>query len=44
MKVPVHKYDKTVTFYRDILSFEEVDSQSPDGLERIAFKFGNIHL
>lgn len=44
MKVPVHKYDKTVTFYIDILSFEEVDSPSPDSLERVAFKFGNIHL
>jgi catechol 2,3-dioxygenase-like lactoylglutathione lyase family enzyme len=26
MKVPVHEYEKTLSFYRDILGFEKVDS------------------
>ena len=28
IKVPVHEFDKTVAFYRDILGFEEIEPSS----------------
>ncbi|MEE9337805.1 MAG: hypothetical protein V3U87_06970 [Methylococcaceae bacterium] len=34
MKVPVHEFDRTVVFYRDILGFEEVNASSPDDIVR----------
>lgn len=44
MKVPVHEFDRTVAFYRDILGFEEVDASSPDNIEAVTFKFGDRYL
>lgn len=44
MKVPVHEFDSTVAFYRDILGFEEVDASSPDDSEAVTFKFGDKNL
>jgi catechol 2,3-dioxygenase-like lactoylglutathione lyase family enzyme len=44
MKVPVHEFDSTVVFYRDILGFEEIDASSPDEVESVTFKFGDKNL
>lgn len=44
IKVPVHEFDKTVAFYRDILGFEEVEASSPATIESVAFKFGDKNL
>ena len=44
MKVPVHEFDSTVAFYRDILGFEEVDALSPGDMESVTFKFGEKNL
>lgn len=44
MKVPVHEFDGTVSFYRDILGFEEVDASSPGDIESVTFKFGDKNL
>jgi catechol 2,3-dioxygenase-like lactoylglutathione lyase family enzyme len=44
MKVPVHEFDETVAFYRDILGFEESDASSPDEIESVTFKFGDKNL
>ncbi len=41
MKVPVHEYDRTITFYRDILGFEEIKPSSPDNIETTVFNFGD---
>ncbi len=43
MKVPVHEFDGTVAFYRDILGFEQVDASS-DETEAVIFKFGDKNL
>ena len=44
LKVPVEVIDKTVSFYRDILGFEEADNLSPDDAESVTFKFGEKNL
>ncbi len=44
MKVPAHEYYKTVSFYREILGFEEVDISSPNNIESVKFKFGDKYL
>jgi len=44
MKVPVHEFDKTVTFYRDILGFQEIDASSPADIDSVIFKFGDKNL
>lgn len=44
MKVPVHEFDNTVAFYRDILGFEEIKVASPDSITAITFKFGDKTL
>lgn len=44
MKVPVHEFDSTVAFYRDILGFEEVNASSPGDIEAVTFKFGDKNL
>jgi len=44
IKVPVHEFDRTVAFYRDILGFEVVDVSSPDDIEAVTFKFGDKNL
>jgi len=44
MKVPVHEYEKTISFYKDILGFEKVGSPLPDSFESVAFRFGDKNL
>ncbi len=44
MKVPVHEFDRTVAFYRDILGLEEIEASSQDGIEAVTFKFGDKNL
>jgi len=44
VKVPLHEFDRTVTFYRDILGFEEVHLSSLDDNESVVFKFGDKNL
>jgi hypothetical protein len=44
MKVPVHEFDRTVAFYRDVLGFEEIEASSPDDIESVTFKFGDKNL
>ena len=44
MKVPVHEFDMTVAFYRDILGFEEIEASLPDDNEAVTFKFGDKNL
>lgn len=44
MKVPAHEFEETVTFYRDILGFEEVDASPPNDIESVTFKFGDKNL
>ena len=44
MKVPVHEYEKTVAFYREILEFEEIDASSQDTVDSVTFKFGDKNL
>lgn len=44
IKVPVHEFEQTVAFYRDILGFEQTESSSPDDFESVTFKFGDKNL
>ena len=44
IKVPVHEWEKTVSFYRDILGFEEFDEFSLDEAESAIFKFGDKNI
>ena len=44
MKVPIHEFDKTVTFYRDILGFQEIDASSPGDIDSVVFKFGDKNV
>jgi catechol 2,3-dioxygenase-like lactoylglutathione lyase family enzyme len=44
MKVPIHEFDDTVAFYRDILSFEEIDASPPGDIDTVTFKFGDKNL
>ena len=44
VKVPVHEFDRTVAFYRNILGFEEVEVPSQDDIEAVIFKFGDKNL
>lgn len=44
IKVPDHEYDKTVSFYRDIIGLEERELSSSDQYESISFNFGDKHL
>jgi catechol 2,3-dioxygenase-like lactoylglutathione lyase family enzyme len=41
MKVPVHEYEKTVSFYRDILGFKQIGEQTPATNASIRFEFGD---
>ncbi len=43
MKVPAHEFDKTVSFYRDVLGFEEID-ESACNIDTVTFKFGDKNL
>ena len=42
MKVPSHEHARTVSFYRDVLGFEEVPDKSGDG--SVVFQFGDKYL
>lgn len=44
MKVPTHEFKKTVDFYRNVLGFEQIDSESSDPSESVTFKFGDKNL
>ena len=44
IKVPVSEFDKTVSFYRDILGFEEVEVLSYDDIKSVTFKYGEMNL
>ena len=44
IKFPVHEYNSTVAFYRDILGLKPVELESPDNYESIAFEFGDKNL
>lgn len=41
MKIPVHEFEETVEFYRDILGLEETDVSSPDEIKSVTFQFGD---
>ncbi len=41
MKVPVHEFEKTVAFYRDILGFKEINPSPPVDNDSVRFKFGD---
>ncbi len=44
IKVPPHEYEKTVSFYRDIIGLEERETSSSDQYESISFSFGEKNL
>ena len=44
IKVPVHEYEQTVAFYRDILGFEQTETTSPDDFDSVTFRFGDKNL
>ena len=44
MKVPTHEYDATVSFYRDILGLEMIESMIGPGTGSQVFRFGDKNL
>lgn len=44
VKVPVHEYEKTVSFYRDIIGLTEKSIDSPDSEDSVCFYFGGKTL
>ncbi|MHC6530104.1 MULTISPECIES: VOC family protein [unclassified Vibrio] len=42
MKIPAHEYERTVSFYRDVLRFKELSNDGMDGTPR--FEFGDKTL
>lgn len=42
MKIPAHEYERTVTFYRDVLRFKELTPSGSDETPR--FEFGDKTL
>jgi hypothetical protein len=44
MKVPPHEYEKTVSFYRDIIGLVERKKSLSEGYESICFNFGDKNL
>ena len=44
VKVPVHKFEQTISFYRDILGFKVLEFDNPGNYEGKAFEFGSITL
>ena len=44
IKVPPYEYEKTVSFYRDIIGLEERKISSSDQYESISFSFGDKNL
>ena len=41
MKVPLHEFDSTVSFYREILGFEVIDARSTEETKSVKFRFGD---
>lgn len=41
MKIPVHEYERTVSFYRDILGFKELTPSDTGTTETPRFEFGD---
>ena len=37
MKVPMHEYDATISFYRDILGLQTIDSNNPSRHGQLRF-------
>ena len=44
MKVPVHEFDQTVAFYRDIIALKMAPSSMGDSTESVVFQFGDKQL
>lgn len=44
IKVPVHEYDQTVSFYENILGLERKTIESTDKYQTAVFKFGDKNL
>ncbi|KPJ76261.1 MAG: hypothetical protein AMJ54_12410 [Deltaproteobacteria bacterium SG8_13] len=44
IKVPLHRYRQTVSFYRDTLGLEPIDRSSPGSGDSVGFKFGDKNL
>ena len=40
MKVPAHRYEETVQFYRDIIGLRQIKEKEPE----VVFQFGDKHL
>lgn len=40
MKVPVHEYEKTIAFYRDVLRLQLIEEHAPSSTESVRFNFG----
>lgn len=41
MKVPTHKYESTVKFYRDILGLRQISDNQSGTTESVRFEFGD---
>lgn len=41
MKIPLHEFDQTVIFYRDVLGLEEIEQDSECVIESVSFRFGD---
>ena len=44
MKVPVHEYERTVAFYRDLLGFRLLPDEAPSSTESVRFEYGDKTL
>lgn len=44
VKVPLHRFEATVSFYRDILGLAETRAVSPDRFQSVTFDFGGKNL
>ena len=44
MKVPAHEFAATVSFYRDVLGFNQKEALSSDSSQSVAFEFGDKNL
>jgi catechol 2,3-dioxygenase-like lactoylglutathione lyase family enzyme len=44
MKVPVHEYDATVAFYRDVLGLRPIPGPATSSTESVRFDFGGAVL
>jgi len=44
IKVPVHEFEKMVTFYKVILGLKQKEASSPDEFDSVTFEFGDKNL